>query len=314
MPAMNFRRLVLVGSSLLPFLLGCSESETVLSVNVNVSSDKLNRRASLWQPIQLKIVGSGKVLDTTIALQTREEDLNQIGPDGKVVVDAMGNPMKEKAPALVPRFFQRIDLPGWTGSADVSVTATGAYLETVGTEKNPTTFRDHVFKSGSVASDLTDADTNRYTVGVELTPTPIEEEGVSAVFLNFREPGPEPMPAAGGSGPSTGGTSTGGTGGGGAGGTSAGAGGGGMPAATTGGTAPTTGGTTSGSGGKATGGAGGSGAGGKASDGSGGKAAASGGTSGGGGSGGSGGGGTGGVSAGGKGGGGAGGTAAGSKN
>ena len=197
---MKLRRLVLVGSSLLPFLLGCSDSETVLSVNVNLSSDKLNRRASLWQPIQLKIVGDGKLLDTTITPQTREEDLNQIGADGKVVLDAMGNPMKEKAPALLPRFFQRIELPGWTGSANVSVTATGAYLETVGTEKNPTTRRDHVFVSGSVASDLTDADTNRYTVGVELTPTPIEEEGVSAVFLNFREPGPEPMPAAGGMG------------------------------------------------------------------------------------------------------------------
>ena len=311
---MKLRRLVLVGSSLLPFLLGCSDSETVLSVNVNVSSDKLNRRLSLWQPIQLKIVGdSGKTLDTTIAPQFREE-MNQIGADGKVVVDAMGNPMKEKAPAVLPRFFQRIDLPGWTGKANVSVTATGAYLATVGTEKNPTTFPNYVFLSGSDASDAADTDTNRYTVGVELTPTPIEEEGVSAVFLNFREPGPEPMPAAGGNGPSTGGTSTGGTGGGGAGGASAGAGGGGTSAVTTGGTTPTTGGVTGGSGGKATGGSGGGG--GKTSDGAGGKAAASGGTSGGGGAGGSGGGGTGGV--GGKGGasgkGGAGGTSAGSKN
>jgi hypothetical protein len=310
---MKLRRLVLVGSSLLPFLLGCSDSETVLSVNVNVSSDKLNRRASLWQPIQLKIVGdSGKVLDTTIVPQTREEDLNQISPDGKVVADAMGNPIKEKGQALLPRFFQRIDLPGWTGKANVTATATGAYLMTVGTEKNPTTVQNNVFVSGSDASDLADADTNRYTIGVELTPTPIEEEGVSAVFLNFREPGPEPMPAAGGMAASTGGTASGGTGGGGAGGASAGAGGGGTTAVATGGTAPTTGGVSGGggSGGKAAGGSGGGG--GKAADGAGGKAMASGGTSGAGGAGGTGGGGTGGGGAGGK--GGAGGTAAGAKN
>jgi hypothetical protein len=284
MAAMKLRRLALVGTSLLPFLLGCSDSETILSVNVNVSDGKLNRRASFWQPIQLHIVGSsGKVLDTQIALQTRDEDLDQLDASGNVVADpsvpAGMDPkaLKEKAPAVLPRFFQRIDLPGWTGSAMVTATAVGAYQEKVNPDDDfPKTFT-FTFKSGSAAEDLLDADKEKYTIGVDLTPTPVEEEGVSAVFLNFSGPAAEPVPAGGSGG--GGASATGGAGGsGGSGGTAT----GGAPA--TGGTTPaSTGGTSTGgtsTGGKATGGAGGlasSGAGGTAG-GSGGASAGSGGT------------------------------------
>jgi hypothetical protein len=240
MHAMKLRRLALVGCSLLPLLLGCSESETVLSVNVNLSNDKMNRRATLWQPIQLHIVGSnGKTLDTQIALQLREESLNVIDASGKVVTDGTAEmkAVTEKASAVLPRFFQRVDLPGWTGSATVSATAVGAYQEKANaSDAFPTTHSNFTFQSGSAASDLADADNQRYTIGVDLTPTPIEEEGVSAVFLNFSGPELEPMPAGG-----TGGA-TGGSGGGGAGGTAG--------ATTTGGTA--TGGTATATGGTAT--------------------------------------------------------------
>lgn len=265
---MNLRRLVLVGAALAPLLLGCSDSETILSVNVNMGSDGLNRRADFWQPIQLQLTGSdGKRLTTEVPMQTRQEDVDQLDANNKVVLNEKGEPLKMPAAAVLPRFFHRVELPGWTGTVEVVAEATGAYRQTVGDEKQPTTFPGHRFISGSEADDLADTDTEKRTISVTLDPAPIEEEGVSAVFLNFMPPGPEPMPAGGsgggGAGSTTGGSAAGGggnggeatagtggadataggtggdtaaggtaadSGGGGAGGTTAGAGGGGTPA------------------------------------------------------------------------------------
>jgi hypothetical protein len=257
---MNLRHLVLVGTSLVPLLLGCSDSETVLSVNINVSSDKLYRRADMWQPIQVTINGGGKVVNATIALQTSQQDVPSLGPDNRVLMEPNpDNPgsmrvANMRTAALIPRFFQRVDLPaGFPSSAIVTATASGAYLANAGMDRiaTPTTF-----VSGSAEQDLADADMQKFTIGVTQTPTPIEEEGVSAVFLEFMAPEAEPLPAggSGGAGSGTGGAAS----------------GSGGAAAGSGGTATATGGTSTG-GSKSSAGAGGlaAGAGGQSSGGGG---------------------------------------------
>src|SRR5688500_8577596 len=112
-------------------VVGCSDSETILSVNVNLSNSEINRRAELWQPIQVTLVQGGKTKQIEIAPQTRTEDLDTFDATGAAIVDDMMNVVKEKSPAIIPRFFQRVTLDsGWAGSATVTAEATGAYLVT----------------------------------------------------------------------------------------------------------------------------------------------------------------------------------------
>jgi hypothetical protein len=197
---------VAVGASLIPFLLACSEDKTILSVNVNMGSDKLNRRASLWQPIEVTIVGT-TTKTQQLTLPTREEDVIVLQANGSAMLNEMMEPAKEKALAVKNQWFERIELDGWSGSATVTAKTTGAYFvdEQVGGNTYP--------KSVPVMFSTGPATVSAGGIKIELTPTPIEEEGVAAVFLNFNPP---EMPMAGG------GMAAGGAGGGGAGGTATG--------------------------------------------------------------------------------------------
>ena len=70
-PPMKLRRLAYLGALLTPVLLGCSDDATVLSVNINLSSDKLDRsNPAAWSAIQVSV--AGKPLPTPIAIQTEQ--------------------------------------------------------------------------------------------------------------------------------------------------------------------------------------------------------------------------------------------------
>jgi hypothetical protein len=232
---MKLRGSTSVALALLFAMPACSEEDTVLSINVNLSASELNRQADLWEPIQVEITKGRNVKQVSVPLQTGDEEIEQFDANGDPVLGADGKVLtKPASPAVKARFFERVTLDSsFAGDVTITARATGAYKisETVDGMTSPKSIDGYEFVSGSNASDDADADSERYTISVRETPTPIEEEGVSAVFLDFRGPGPEqePPPATGGSG---------------------GGGGGGSDAAGAGGEAPSTG----GSGGSATGG------------------------------------------------------------
>lgn len=217
---MNLLRRVAMGVSLIPFLLACADDKTILSVNVNLGSDKLNRRASLWQPIQVTITGS-TTETRTLTMQQAEEDVIQLQANGSAVIstDEKMEPVKEKAPAIRNGWFERIELDGWSGDITVTAEASGAYFvdEVVGDKTYPKSV-PVTFATGMPTAT---------TGGIEVkhTPVELEENGVTAVFLNFMPPqAPMPMGGNGGGGAAaTGGAAAGGAA---AGGASAGAGGG----------------------------------------------------------------------------------------
>jgi hypothetical protein len=233
---MKLRGSTSVALALLFAMPACSEEDTVLSINVNLSASELNRQADLWEPIEVEITKGREVKHVSVPLQTADEEIEQFDANGDPVLGDDGKVLtKPASPAVKARFFQRVTLDSsLTGDVTITARATGAYKisETVDGVTLPKSIDGYEFVSGSDASDTADADSDRYTISVRETPTPIEEEGVSAVFLDFRGPGPEPEPPA----------ATGGSGGGG--------GGGGSDSAGAGGEAPSTG----GSGGSATGG------------------------------------------------------------
>jgi hypothetical protein len=227
---MKLRGSTSVALALLFAMPACSEEDTVLSINVNLSASELNRQADLWEPIQVEIMTGREVKQVSIAPQIGTEAVDQFDANGERILNEKGEPVT--APGVLARFFQRVTLDSsFAGDATITARGTGAYKisETVDGKAVPKSIDGYEFVSGSDASDAADADSDRYTISVRETPTPIEEEGVSAVFLDFRGPGPEqePPPATGGSG-----------------------GGGGSDSAGAGGEAPSTG----GSGGSATGG------------------------------------------------------------
>jgi hypothetical protein len=273
-----------LGTFLTPVLFGCSDDATVLSVNINLSSDKLDRsNPAAWSAITVSV--AGKQLPTTIAIQTEVVKVE--------MTDAAGMKSMVDVTQVKGRWFQRIDMPGgYQDGGAVTASATGAYKQTtkVGDMDMTTVISNYAFSTEKKAGD------KEPTINVEPDAAVIEE--VSALFLNFNAPEPAPPPAAGGSGgggaggapAATGGAATGGATGGSAAAT------GGAPAAT-GGAPAATGGAPAATGGAAPmsqGGGGATGGGGKAAGGNGGTTSSSGG--------------------GGKGGGGAGGTSAGSKS
>lgn len=229
---MKLRGTTGVALALLFAMPACSEEDTILSINVNLSASELNRQADLWEPIQVEITKGRNVKQVSVPLQTGNEEIEQFDASGEPVLGADGKVLtKPASPAVKARFFERVTLDSsFAGDVTITARATGAYKisETVDGMSVPKSVSGYEFVSGSDASDAADADNERYTISVRETPTPIEEEGVSAVFLDFRGPGPEKEepPAA------------------------AGAGGGGSDSAGAGGEAPSTG----GSGGSATGG------------------------------------------------------------
>lgn len=229
---MKLRGTTGVALALLFAMPACSEEDTVLSINVNLSASELNRQADLWEPIQVEITKGRNVKQVSVPLQTADEEIEQFDAGGEPVLGSDGKVLtKPASPAVKARFFERVTLDSsFAGDVTITARATGAYKisETVDGVTLPKSVDGFEFVSGSAASDAADADSERYTISVRETPTPIEEEGVSAVFLDFRGPGPEQAeepPAAG-------------------------AGGGGSDSAGAGGEAPSTG----GSGGNATGG------------------------------------------------------------
>ncbi|MDQ2647897.1 MAG: hypothetical protein M3020_29135 [Myxococcota bacterium] len=235
---MKLRGTTGVALALLFALPACSEEDTVLSINVNLSASELNRQADLWEPIQVEIAKGRNVKQLSIEPQIGG-DVEQFDASGERLFNEKGEPLM--GPGIKDRFFERVTLDSsFAGEVIVTARGTGAYKisETVEGKSVPKSIDGYEFVSGSDASDAADADDERYTISVRSTPTPIEEEGVSTVFLDFRGPGPEPEepPPAGG---------TGGGGGGGSGG-----GGGGSDSAGAAGEAPSTG----GSGGNSTGG------------------------------------------------------------
>ena len=280
---MKLRRLAYLGTFLTPVLFGCSDDATVLSVNINLSSDKLDRsNPAAWSAITVAV--AGKPLPTTIAIQTEVVKVE--------MTDAAGMKSMVDVTQVKGRFFQRIDMPGgYQDGGAVTASGTGAYKQTtkVGGMDMTTIVPNYAFSTEKKAGDKDP------TINVDPDAAVIEE--VSALFLNFNAPEPAPPPAAGGSG------------GGGAGGAPA-ATGGAATGGATGGSAPTTGGAPAATGGapSATGGAapmsqgggGATGGGGKASDAGGKAAGGNGGTTSSSGGGGSGGGGAGGTSAGSK--------------
>lgn len=283
---MKLRRLAYLGTLLTPVLFGCSDDATVLSVNINLSSDKLDRsNPSAWSAIQVSV--AGKALPTPIAIQTEVVKVEMTAADGsKSMVDVT---------QVKGRFFQRIDMPGgYQDGGVITASATGAYKQTtkMGGMDTTTIISNYAFSTDKKAGDKDP------TINADPDNAVIEE--VSALFLNFNAPEPAPPPAAGGSGgggsggmpAATGGAMTGGS-------ATGGAATGGAPAATGGAPAATGGAAPMGMGGGGT-----TGDGGKASDNGGGGAGGNGGTTqsnGGGGSGGGGGGGAGKSSAGGPG-------------
>lgn len=238
---MKLRGTTGVALALLFALPACSEEDTVLSINVNLSASELNRQADLWEPIQVEIAKGRNVKQLSIEPQIGG-DVEQFDASGERLFNEKGEPLM--GPGIKDRFFERVTLDSsFAGEVIVTARGTGAYKisETVEGKSVPKSIDGYEFVSGSDASDAADADDERYTISVRSTPTPIEEEGVSTVFLDFRGPGPEPEepPAAGGTGGSGGGGSGGGGGG-----------GGGSDSAGAAGEAPSTGGT----GGNSTGG------------------------------------------------------------
>jgi hypothetical protein len=235
---MKLRGSTSVALALLFAMPACSEEDTVLSINVNLSASELNRQADLWEPIEVEITKGREVKQVSVSLQTGDEEIEQFEANGDPVLGADGKVLtKPASPAVKARFFERVTLDSsFAGDVTITARATGAYKisETVDGMARPKSIAGYEFESGSDASDAADADSDRYTISVRATPTPIEEEGVSAVFLDFRGPGPEqePPPATGGSG-------------GGGGSDSAGAGAGGE-APSTGGSGGTTGGSSTG--------------------------------------------------------------------
>lgn len=233
---MKLRGTTGVALALLFAMPACSEEDTVLSINVNLSASELNRQADLWEPIQVEISKGRNVKQLMIEPQLGDA-VEQFDANGERLLDEKGMPAT--GPGIRARFFERVTLDSsFAGDVIITARGTGAYKisETVDGKDVPKSIAGYEFVSGSDASDAADADDERYTISVRETPTPIEEEGVSAVFLDFRGPGPEqaePPPPAGGAG-----------------------GGGGSDSAGAGGEAPSTGGTggTGGAGGSATGG------------------------------------------------------------
>ncbi len=219
---MKLRHLAYLGTLLTPVLFGCSDDATVLSVNINLSNDKLDRsNPGAWSAIQVSI--AGRPLPTPIPIQTETVDSD--------MMDASGNPIK--ITQIKARWFQRIDMPGgYQDGGAVTASATGAYKQTskVGDMDVTNVVANYAFSTDKKAGDKDP------TINVDPDAAVIEE--VSALFLNFNPP--EPAPPAGGSG---------------------GGGSGGMPAATggaaTGGSPATTGGAPAATGGApaATGGA-----------------------------------------------------------
>jgi hypothetical protein len=184
----------------------CSEEDTLLSINVNLSASELNRQADLWEPIQVEIAKGRNVKQITVPLQTGSEEIDEFDAGGDPVLNDKGEVAKLKTDAVKARFFERITLDSsFAGDVVVTARATGAYKmsQTVDGKTLPKSMSGFEFVSGDDESDRADADTERYTISVRETPTPIEEEGVSAVFLDFRGPGTEPTeeppPGAGGS-------------------------------------------------------------------------------------------------------------------
>jgi hypothetical protein len=227
---MKLRGTTGVALALLFAMPACSEEDTILSINVNLSASELNRQADLWEPIQVEITKGRNVKQVSVPLQTGDEEIEQFEASGEPVLGADGKVLtKPASPAVKARFFERVTLDSsFAGDVTITARATGAYKisETIDGKSVPKSVRGYEFVSGSDASDAADADNERYTISVRETPTPIEEEGVSAVFLDFRGPGPETEepPAAGGAGgggsdsagaggeaPPTGGSATGGS-------------------------------------------------------------------------------------------------------
>ena len=216
---MKLRGSTSVALALLFAMPACSEEDTVLSINVNLSASELNRQADLWEPIQVEITKGREVKQVSVPLQTGDEEIEQFDANGDPVLGADGKVLtKPASPAVKARFFERVTLDSsFAGDVTITARATGAYKisETVDGMTLPKSIDGYEFVSGSDASDEADADSERYTISVRETPTPIEEEGVSAVFLDFRGPGPEqePPPATGGSGGGGGGSDSAGAGG-----------------------------------------------------------------------------------------------------
>jgi hypothetical protein len=217
--AMKLRGSTSVALALLFAMPACSEEDTVLSINVNLSASELNRQADLWEPIEVEITKGREVKQVSVSLQTGDEEIEQFEANGDPVLGADGKVLtKPASPAVKARFFERVTLDSsFAGDVTITARATGAYKisETVDGMARPKSIAGYEFESGSDASDAADADSDRYTISVRATPTPIEEEGVSAVFLDFRGPGPEqePPPATGGSGGGGGGSDSAGAGG-----------------------------------------------------------------------------------------------------
>jgi hypothetical protein len=230
---MKLRHLAYLGTLLTPVLFGCSDDATVLSVNINLSNDKLDRsNPGAWTAIQVSI--AGRPLPTPIPIQTEVVKVEMTDANGmKSMVDVT---------QIKARWFQRIDMPGgYQDGGVVTASATGAYKQTskVGDMDVTNVVANYAFSTDKKAGDKDP------TINVDPDAAVIEE--VSALFLNFNPP--EPAPPAGGSG------------GGGAGGTPAATGG-----TATGGSAPTTGGAPAATGGAAPMGGGGANGGGAASD------------------------------------------------
>jgi len=226
---MKLRRLAYLGTLLTPVLFGCSDDATVLSVNINLSSDKLDRsNPSAWSPITVSV--AGRALPTTIAIQTETVQVE--------VTDASGMKSMMDTTQVKGRWFQRIDLPG--GYADggaVVASGTGAYKQTskMGDMDVTTIVSNYQFSTEKKPGD------KEATIDVDPDAAVIEE--VSALFLNFNAPEPAPPPMSGGSGgggsggmpAATGGATTGGATGGAAPAAMGGGGNGGAPAANGGG-------------------------------------------------------------------------------
>jgi len=216
---MKLRGTTGVALALLFAMPACSEEDTILSINVNLSASELNRQASAWEPIEVEITKGRNVKRVSIPLETGDEEIEQFDETGAPVLSADGKVLTTPATeAVKARFFERVTLDAsFAGDVTITARATGAYKlsETVDGVTLPRSV-SHEFVSGSEQSDAADADSERYTIAVRETPTPIEEEGVSAVFLDFRGPGPEqeePPPSEGGAGGADGGSDSAGAGG-----------------------------------------------------------------------------------------------------
>jgi len=177
---MKLRRLAYLGTLLTPVLFGCSDDATVVSVNINLSSDKLDRsNPAAWSAIQVSV--AGKPLPTTIAIQTEVVKVD--------VTDGSGMKSMVDVTQVKGRFFQRIEIPGgYQDGGAVTASGTGAYKVTtkVGGTDMTTVVSNYAFSTEKKAGDKDP------TINADPDNAVIEE--VSALFLNFNAPEPAPPP------------------------------------------------------------------------------------------------------------------------